>query len=84
MAESSPWRVSDVVTYERMREAASALTNLLLQSIEWDPSSADDVRREIAERRREVLSIDGYDRASVVALSKRVVSRIQELSEAPS
>ncbi|WP_396655634.1 hypothetical protein [Microbacterium sp.] len=84
MAENSPWRVNDVVTYERMREAASALTALLLQAIDRDPRHADEVRREIIERRREVLSTDGYDRASVVALSERIDARIRELSGAAS
>lgn len=84
VVEASAWRVNDVVAYELMREAATTLTHLLLQSIERDPATAAEVHREVAELRREVLSADGYDRAAVIALSTRIDSRLQELSRAAS
>lgn len=76
LAGISAWRVNDVVAYEAMRESATTLTALLL-----GVASSVDATAELAQLRSEVLGVDGYDRAAVVALATRISERILELSE---
>lgn len=79
MAGITAWRVNDVVAYDRMRESASALTSLLLQSSSATTEEPSDVRAELAQLRHDLLSLDGYDRVAVGDLAARIDNRIAEL-----
>lgn len=68
---TSPWRVNDVVAYDRMRETATTVFALL---------HAASQREELLRLRREVLTLDAYDRAAVAALSARLQTRLRDLS----
>ena len=70
---TSPWRVNDVVAYDRMRETATTVFAVL---------HAASQPEELARLRREVLTVDAYDRAAVAVLSARLESRLRELSAA--
>lgn len=76
---TSPWRVNDVVTYDRMRDAATALSALLLAIANANGPDADQARVEQAEWRSEVAAVDGYNRSAVVDLAERIDRRIREL-----
>lgn len=82
LAGTSAWRVNDVVAYDLMRESATTLTSLLLQPTDSDSSVSDAAREEAVHLRRDVLHVDGFDRAAVTALSARIDARIRELSGA--
>jgi hypothetical protein len=68
---TSPWRVNDVVAYDRMRDTATTVFALLY---------AASQREELAALRWEVLTVDAYDRAGVGALQARLESRLRDLS----
>lgn len=76
---TSPWRVNDVVTYDRMRQNATTLTALLIGIAHAGGDEAEQLRVELAEWRREVETVDGFDRAAVTALTGRIDRRIREL-----
>ncbi|MGX5769751.1 hypothetical protein ACWKWN_03255 [Microbacterium trichothecenolyticum] len=76
---TSPWRVNDVVTYDRMRDAATTLSALLLTIANANGPDAEQARVEQGEWRREVAAVDGYDRAAVTDLAERMAQRIREL-----
>ncbi|MBW9108978.1 hypothetical protein JNB63_07330 [Microbacterium trichothecenolyticum] len=76
---TSPWRVNDVVTYDWMRHNATALTALLIAIARAGGDEAEQARVELAEWRREVEMVDGFDRAGVIALADRIDRRIREL-----
>jgi hypothetical protein len=78
VAQSSPWRVNDVVAYERMRDASTTLTALLLaRTPQQEPGTA---LADVMALRCEVLEVDGYDRAAVTELAARIDRRIAELA----
>jgi hypothetical protein len=68
---TSPWRVNDVVAYDRMRETAITIFALL---------HAASHSEELARMRRDVLTVDVYDRSAVAALQARLDDRLRELS----
>lgn len=76
---TSPWRVNDVVTYDRMRHNATTLTALLIAVAHARGDEAEQPQVELAEWRREVETVDGFDRAAVTALADRIDRRIREL-----
>ncbi|KJL45768.1 hypothetical protein [Microbacterium trichothecenolyticum] len=78
-AATSPWRVNDVVTYDRMREAAIHLTALLAAVARADDPAAGAARDELTALHREVHAVDAFDRAAVAALAERIDGRIREL-----
>lgn len=84
LAEVSAWRANDVVEYDAMRESATMLTALLLQASNAGTSGGQEVRPDVAQLRKDVLAVDGYDRESVTALAARISSRIAELSRSAS
>lgn len=79
VAGITAWRVNDVVAYDRMRESASALTSLLLQSSSATTEERSGARTELAQLRHDLLSLDGYDRVAVGELAARIDNRIAEL-----
>lgn len=81
MAGITAWRVNDVVAYDRMRESASALTSLLLQSSSAATADCSGARTELAQLRHVLLSLDGYDRVAVADMAARIDNRIAELME---
>lgn len=82
MTEISSWRANDVVAYELLRESASTLTALLTYAASSDVSAPDGARLELTQLRRDLLTIDGYDRARVNALAAQIDARVRELSGA--
>ena len=68
---TSPWRVNDVVAYDRMRETAVTVFALLHEASH---------REELAILRRDVLTVDAYDRSAVAALQARLDRRVRDLS----
>ncbi|MDQ7876579.1 hypothetical protein Q9R08_01175 [Microbacterium sp. QXD-8] len=76
---TSPWRVNDVVTYDRVRDAATTLSALLLTIANDGGAVVEPARVELADWRREVAAVDGYDRAAVTDLAERIDRRIREL-----
>lgn len=80
MAGTSAWRVNDVVAYEAMREAATRLAALLLASTRHGVETSERSGAELAQLRHDVLMVDGYDRAAVAALARRIDARIGELA----
>lgn len=82
MAEVSAWRANDVVEYDAMRDSAATLTALLLQASNARTASDHEAQADIAQLRKDVLEVDGYDRAAVAELAARISSRIAELSGA--
>lgn len=76
---TSPWRVNDVVAYDRMRDTATIAFAVLQAAARADGPDADAAREELAALRREVLGVDAYDRAAVAALAARLEDRIREL-----
>lgn len=80
VARISAWRVNDAVAYEAMRESATLLTSLLLQSsIESSEPSAAALS-ELQQLHRDILDVDGHDRAAVNSLADRIALRIAELT----
>lgn len=80
MARISAWRINDAVAYEAMRESATLLTSLLLQSsIERSGRSAAALS-ELQQLQRDILDVDGHDRAAVNLLADRIAVRITELT----
>ena len=76
---TSPWRVNDVVTYDRMRHNATTLTALLIGIARTGGDEAEQARIELARWRREVETMDGFDRAAVTAVAERIALRIREV-----
>ena len=76
---TSPWRVNDVVTYDRMRHNATTLTALLIGVAHAGGDEAEQAPVELTEWRREVETVDGFDRAGVIELADRIDRRIREL-----
>ena len=76
---ASPWRVNDVVAYDRMRDAATQAFALLNAAAAVSSPAADSAREELAALHREVTGVDPYDRAAVAALAARLEARVREL-----
>lgn len=76
---TSPWRVNDVVTYDRMRHDATTLIALLIGVARAGGEEAEQARVELAGWRREVETVDGFERAAVTALAERIDIRVREL-----
>ncbi|MDR7113755.1 uncharacterized protein YbaA (DUF1428 family) [Microbacterium trichothecenolyticum] len=76
---TSPWRVNDVVAYDRMREAAVTVFAELHAVTRRDAFGADAARQELVELRRAVLTVDAYDRAAVADLARRIDAVLQRL-----
>lgn len=70
---TSPWRVNDVVAYDRMRDIATTVFALL---------HAASQPEELANLRRDVFTVDAYDRSAVDALTALLQIRLRELSAA--
>lgn len=68
---TSPWRVNDVVAYDRVRETAVTVFALLHEASHRD---------ELAIIRRDVLTVDAYDRSAVATLQARLDRRVRDLS----
>lgn len=80
VARISAWRVNDAVAYEAMRESATLLTSLLLQSsIESSEPSAAALS-ELQQLHRDILDMDAYDRVAVNSLADRIAVRTAELT----
>ncbi len=82
MTGRSAWRTNDVVTYDAMRESASMLLSLLVNSSTADRTGRDSNPGEIESLRNDVLSVQAYDRAAVSSLSARIENRIAQVTEA--
>lgn len=82
MAGISAWRANDVVAYDLMRESATTLMALLSQSAA-SGLGAERSRAEIAQLRREVLSVDGFSRDAVATLAVQIETRMRSFSEVP-
>lgn len=80
MAGISAWRVNDVVAYEAMRESATLLTNLLLRSSIEDTGPSAAALSELRQLYRDILDVDGHDRAAVNSLADRIAVRVAELT----
>lgn len=80
VAGTSAWRVNDVVAYESMREAATRLAALLLAPARHSVETSERSGAELAQLRHDVLTVDGYDRAAVAAIARRIDARIGELA----
>ena len=78
---TSPWRVNDVVVYDRMRDAATILIGQLTAAVRSGGADAATARTELAALRREISGVDAYDRAAVTALADRIDRRVRELAE---
>lgn len=75
----SVWRTNDVVAFDVMRASATTLAALLVNAAR-SASEPDGAREELARLRRDILTVDAYDRAAVAALGARVDVRIRQLS----
>ena len=80
LAEVPAWRTNDVVAYDAMRDSATTLTALVLHSSNSGTPTGHKVPDDIAQLRKDVLEVEGYDRAAVAELAARIRSRIAELS----
>lgn len=76
LAEMSAWRVNDVVAYDRLREAATSLTAVLLSSA----LPGDAAQAEVIQLRRDLLAVDGFNRADIDELAGSVSERIRDLT----
>lgn len=76
---TSPWRVNDVVAYDRMRDSATAAFALMQAAARPEHGDAEAARAELALLHQEVLDVDAYDRDAVAALAARLELRIREL-----
>ena len=81
--QASAWRVSDAVAIEALREDSATLVSLLLALARSDGPGAATARQELGEVRRDVLSVDGYDRRAVESLTVQFRDRIRVLRSAP-
>lgn len=79
--EPSAWRANDSVAYDAARDAANTATAMLFDRVDVGTVELADAVSEAAAIRREVLRIDGFDRAAVDDLARRLSDRIAELSE---
>lgn len=79
MAQTSAWRVSDMVAYDLLRSDAATLCRLLLLRVSSDEGSAEGAAEELAAIRRDAVSVDGFDRRAVDELAGRFRARIAEL-----
>lgn len=82
MTQAAEWRVNDTVAYDVMRETAATLTAHLLRIARADGPDSDTARAELAEVRRAVLAVNGFDRAAVDAHTSQLLARIAQLSGA--
>ena len=80
VARISAWRVNDAVAYEAMRESATLLTSLLLQSSTESSEPSAAALSELQQLHRDILDVDGHDRAAVNGLADRIAVRIAELT----
>lgn len=76
---TSPWRVNDVVAYDRMRDTATIAFALLQAAARANGPKAEAARQELTALRREVLGVEAYDRAAVAAVAARLEDRIRVL-----
>lgn len=83
VAQASAWRVNDAVAMDAMREDSATLVALLLSIARSGGPNAATAREELSEIRRDVLSVDGFDRRTVDALSVQFRERIRVLRSAP-
>lgn len=79
-SSNSAWRANDVVAYEAMRDAANKAIALLLRARDDAGIRGADTTEEAADIRREMLEVDGYDRAAVDVFRNRLDDRIAEVS----
>lgn len=79
VVEQSMWRVNDIVAYDIMRELSASLQARLLDRFRYGDNSA---RIELLEVRRATLSVDGYDRLAIDAITKQFQDRDTELAQA--
>jgi hypothetical protein len=71
---TSPWRLNDVVAYDRLREAVMTLTQMQVRA-----RAGLDEREWLARLRSEVLLVDAFDRSAVNALTNRVEELMRDL-----
>jgi len=83
LVQASAWRVNDAVAIDALREDSTTLVSLLLALSRSDAPGAATARHELGAVRRDVLSVDGYDRRAVEALTVRFRERIRVLRSAP-
>lgn len=83
MAQASAWRVNDAVAMDAMREDSATLVALLLPIAGSGAPNAATAREELSDILRDVLSVDGYDRRTVEALTDQIRERIRVLRSAP-
>lgn len=77
--EPSAWRANDSVRFDAAREVANAAIATLFDLAD---TGAIDLPTAIAEAtviRRDLLSVDGFDRESVDGLIRRLDRRVTEL-----
>lgn len=78
MNDASAWRVSDVVAFDLMRQAANAIVALLTaQNRERNDEASG--HEEIVEVERRLRDIDGTDRAQVDVQLAEFARRLDEL-----
>lgn len=80
MARISAWRVNDAVAYEAMRESATLLTSLLLQSSIESSGPSAAALSELQQLHRDILDVDGHDRVALNSLADRIAVRTAELT----
>jgi len=81
LADTSAWRVNDVVAFEAMRESATTLTALLLHRSTGGRQTLSRAIEEITTLRESVLNTDSDDRAAVSLLAKSIDRRIEQLRD---
>jgi len=78
----SPWRVSDVVAYDELREAANALIAALLRQARTGEAGRAESLKHSADIRGSVLAVDGYDRTAIDAARAEMDALRARLSDA--
>lgn len=73
---TSPWRVSDAVAYEILRDVASRTTALLVAS---DSGFESERSAEAAEIQRALRVLNGFDRVAVDLLSEQLRERVAQI-----
>ena len=77
----SAWRANDAMRFEVAREAANTATALLFKLADTGAIDLPSAVAEAAGIRRDLLSVDGFDRDKVDSLIRRLNERIAELEE---
>lgn len=80
LSDRSTWRANDAVANDAARESANTVIAVLLRLSDHGMLDSEEALAEVANLRRELLQLDGFDRNAVDSVRKRFDQRSAELA----